>query len=300
MQRKKKIESPDQTPGAERVMKKLVNTAKYPFSHAHKVKKPRTDKGPLAIECVLMIEDGCRIVGKKSHRTSAHPPINFKLEISDEGLHRLFSYAVNNNSDFSGQFSLVLADAIQQTKIGARGKHKGRETDMFHIKVEAGLLYLLFSELDGKPLHECPAFYQELDKRLADHKEFIEDSGQPYPVMLAAYCLEEYYGKELSKLGLNLFFSEGFSHFFHTYIKPHLTMCKKMFTRELEYKGVTHLKKMSTGEVFAYTPLLAARDDMTPCDMSGNVLNPRPKKELSEETYINPPFADIFKALGLI
>lgn len=300
MQRKKKeIESPNRVPAT--TVKKKRDVANIPYSHVVKVRKHRTKKDTYIIESVLMIEDGCRIVGKRSHRTSAHPPINFKLEISEDDLHRLFSYAVNNNSDFSGQVSLVLADAIEQTNIGARGKHKGRETAMFHIKIEAGLLYLLFSELCGKSLKICPPFFQRLIDRTADYKAFIEVSGQPYPVMLTAYCLEEYYGnKHLASLGLNPFFSDGFSHFLYTYIKPQLAMCKNMFSRMLVYKGVTHLKKMSTGEVFAYTPLLAARDDMTPCDMSGNVLNPWPKKELSEEIYINPPFADIFKALGLI
>ena len=279
-------------------MKKEPNDGQA-FSHTIKVHRHRTDKHIIIAEGSLTIEDGCRIRGKRL-RQSNHPPIKLKLEISEDDLQRMFSYACNSDGDFSGRFSLLLAGAIEQLKKGARGTHKGRENDVFHIKIEAGLLYLLFSALCNMPLHGCPAFFQKLVDRVSEHKEFIEGSGQPYPVMLTAYCLEEYYGSDLASLGLNPFFSEGFSHFFNTYIKPQSAMCKRMFLKMLEYKGVTHLKKTGTDRIFAYNPFLAARSDMLPCDKNGNVLEPVPEKVLTEEALKKPPCADILMGLGLL
>lgn len=281
-------------------MKKKKEISQKQFSHAVNVRKHRTKKDTAVIDGVLMIEDGCRIWGEKSFRQAGHAPINLKLVLSEDDLHRLLSCASHPESDFSWQFSIILADAIQQNQKGARGKHKGRETIVVHIKLGAGLLYLLFTELCRKPLHDCPSFFQKLINKLDDYRTFIEDSGQPYPVMLTAYCLEEYYRKTLSLLGINPFFSEGFSHFFYTYINPQLAMCEKMFSRMLVYKGVTHLKKRGTNEVFIYTDILAARDDMVPCDKGGKDLKRIPKKEVSKDIIKTSPYDFIFKGLGII
>lgn len=302
MQRKEKeLERPNRTSGAVGVVKKKEVAVNIPFSHAVNVRKHRTKKDTTVIDCVLIVEDGCRIQGKYSFKETGHAPINLGLVLSIDDLHRLLSYASNQESDFISQFSLILGDAIQQNQKGARGKHKGRETTVFNIKLDASLLYLLFTELSSKPLHDCPSFFQKLVNRLDDDtKDFIENAGQPYPVMLTAYCLEEYYGKTLSVIDLKPFFSEGFDSFFYTYIKPKLEMCEKMFSRMLIYKGVTHLRKRDTNQVFGYTDILAHREDMMPCDKHGKDLRPMPKRELPEDIINTPPFDFIFKKIGII
>lgn len=182
------------------------------YSHVSKVDTHRKDKNQLKIKGVLMIE----------------PPINLTLGISKEDLQRLFHYAVNSGNDLSGELSVLLADAIHQTKKRARGTHKGREITVSHIKREAGLLYLLFTEAESEPV-KYPFFKKLLDTLDDDHKEFDKNSGQPFPVMLTAYCLEKYYGERLKNIGLNLFHTDSFDSFFHTYINPSLMQCKKSF-----------------------------------------------------------------------
>ncbi len=171
-------------------MKKNKDTLKPQFSQVLNIKKHR-EKDLLTIDGVLMIEDGCRIHGKMLHKSSAHWPINFQLAMSEEDLHRFFSYSCNNDSDFSGQFSLVLADAIQRIKKGARGKNRGNETTLFWIKTEAGYLYLFFSYWFKKKIQEWPEYLQNLIEiaKSDGYEPYITTSKGKYDAKeLASYC----------------------------------------------------------------------------------------------------------------
>jgi hypothetical protein len=153
-------------------MKKKKEIYSRQLSRALNVRKHRTKKDTFIIDGSLMIEDGRSINGKKSHISSAHPPIDVRLVISEEDLYRLFAYSFNYENDFSGQFSTMLADAVRQSEIGARGKHKGHEITLSWIKRGASFLHTLFSLINDSDIK--PEYFRDLiEKSPCDEREYL-------------------------------------------------------------------------------------------------------------------------------
>lgn len=183
-------------------------------------------------KAVIQIKDGYLIQGKQGSKNTGHNPINLKLTLSEDDLFRLSFYvnAHGKEHDLGDLISSVLVDSVLQLKKGARGLHKGRAGKVSLIKLEASLLYVLFSELCKKPERRWPSYF----KRLINDFRRNDLEGNFDPVILTAYCLENHYkGYRESVLGLKPFFSvsEDTNDFnlFHTkYIKPKLKMAEGM------------------------------------------------------------------------
>lgn len=280
--------------------KKKKDAANNPFSI--KISRHRTDKARLTIDVVLGIENGQYIQGKKSHRHTAHPPINFKLVISEEDLHRLLSYVVNYEFDFRDKlsiFCIMLADAVRQSQIGARGKHKGHETTLYWIKQEASFLHTLFTLINDCDVK--PDYFNDLIENIPADERLYFRKGKGYdPVMLTAYQLEErlYGPKKLAAIGLKPFYSgtDSLESFYITYVQPGRKESETFFITKLkpillQRCGATHFcKEGQKGLLYPIIDVLARRSDMVPCDEKGNEIevgpigkkNPHYKEALTE------------------
>lgn len=181
---------------------------------------------------VLNIEDGCPIWGKAGHKQTRHAPINLKLVLSIDDLHRLFSYASNRESNFIDQFSLMLVDAIRRTRKGARGKYKGKETTLFWIKTEAACLYIFFSYWCKKQVNYWPKCLQKLlDTANRDgYEDYLKTTKRKYSAReLTSYCLEKYYMENLENYGLRPF--DDPNNFYITYIQPSLKLGRELMKK---------------------------------------------------------------------
>lgn len=196
-----------------------------------KISRHRTKKDIITINTILPIEDGYLIQGKHGSKSTRHNPINLKLILSEDDLLRLSFYvnAHGKETDLGDMISSGLADSVVQLKRSARGLHKGRAGKVSLIKLEASLLYVLFSELCKKPERRWPSYFQ----RLINDFRRNDLEGNFDPVRLTAYCLESHYkGYRESVLGLKPFFSEDedtdFNLFYTKYIKPKLKIAEGM------------------------------------------------------------------------
>jgi len=268
-------------------MKKEKETSQEQPSYAFKVRKHRSKKEFLVIDGLLMIEDDRLIQGKRSQRSSAHPPIRLKIEISDEDLSRLSSYAVCYENEFYSKFSNLLVSAVREAKTGARGKHKGRETSVSWIKREARFLHALFSYINDSDIN--PDYYRDLIESIpSDEREMfrkLDRQGRDLgydPILLTAYHLEKSYGTgKLTTMKLKPFYSgtDSAESFNNTYIQPGRKESEAYFKEMLKaalikHNGVKYLcRKGEKGLRYDFREDLARRSDMMPCDEFTNLVD---------------------------
>ncbi len=216
-------------------------------SHTREVKRSRKDKERLTIDGVLKFEDGQYSEGKL--------PINIKLVISEKDLPRLYSNTFCETSDFSWQFSLVLADAIKQIAKGARGKNKGNETTLFWIKTDAGCLYVFFSYWCKKKIQDWPEYLQRLVSIANDEGCNLKDTkGRRYAAReMTEYCIEKYYGEYLRRHGLKQ--TDDSTNFYITYIHPQLKECRKQM-KELIESNANPFDDPTLGPIFRNLKIL--------------------------------------------